>query len=213
MTLKFHLRDRNEGMVEAWRAVFRNHADFTISQGDIFAEDVPAADAIVSPANSFGFMNGGIDLVYSEYFGWDLESRLRHHIEGFHDGLLPVGQATIVETKHERFPLLISAPTMTIPMNIEGTINAFLAFRAVIRVVNKYNKGLANNYEYGHPPGSKPIETILCPGLGTAIGKLPYMTAAIQMNEAWHACQIKPLEFEDLNEAWNYHTRLRKGLT
>lgn len=132
--MKFHLRDRNEGMVEAWKTVFRNQ-DFTISQGDIFAEDVPAADAIVSPANSFGYMNGGIDLVYSEYFGWDLETRLRSHICGFQDGFLPVGQAVIVPTLNKRFPLLISAPTMSVPMSIEGTINAFLAFRAVLRIV------------------------------------------------------------------------------
>ena len=33
-----------------------------ISFGDIF-KGAPAADAIVSPANSFGFMDGGIDMV------------------------------------------------------------------------------------------------------------------------------------------------------
>ena len=33
-----------------------------ISCGDIF-EGAPSADAIVSPANSFGFMDGGIDMV------------------------------------------------------------------------------------------------------------------------------------------------------
>ena len=33
-----------------------------ISYGDIF-EGAPSADAIVSPANSFGFMDGGIDMV------------------------------------------------------------------------------------------------------------------------------------------------------
>ncbi len=210
MNVKIHLRDRNEGMVEAWKAVFRNQ-DFTISQGDIFADDVPAADAIVSPANSFGYMNGGIDLVYSEYFGWDLETRLRSHIGGFQDGFLPVGQAVIVPTLNKRFPLLISAPTMSVPMSIEGTINAFLAFRAVLRIVREYNKGTLNNYEYGHK-FEKPIETILCPGLGTAIGKMPYTTAAAQMYEAWQSVQIKAIENDDLNEAWNYHTRLRRGL-
>lgn len=59
------------------------------SCGDIF-QGAPAVDAIVrpqdvvqktltfspclqvSPANSFGFMDGGIDMVYSLHFGWDL---------------------------------------------------------------------------------------------------------------------------------------------
>lgn len=26
----------------------------------------------VSPANSFGFMDGGIDMVYSRHFGWQM---------------------------------------------------------------------------------------------------------------------------------------------
>lgn len=63
-----------------------------VSCGDIF-EDAPATDAIVSlafidayqllrtipyfhvkvsPANSFGFMDGGIDMAYSLHFGWQL---------------------------------------------------------------------------------------------------------------------------------------------
>lgn len=61
-----------------------------MSCGDIF-EDAPATDAIVSlaflvsyipykpyfivkvsPANSFGFMDGGIDMAYSLHFGWQL---------------------------------------------------------------------------------------------------------------------------------------------
>ena len=62
-----------------------------ISCGDIFS-GAPAADAIVSecvlasrsdlttslctlqvsPANSFGFMDGGIDMAYSQHFGWQM---------------------------------------------------------------------------------------------------------------------------------------------
>ena len=42
-----------------------------ISYGDIF-KGAPAADAIVSPANSFGFMDGGIDYAYSDHFGWHM---------------------------------------------------------------------------------------------------------------------------------------------
>ena len=35
-----------------------------------------SADAIVSPANSFGYMDGGIDLVYLHRFGWELQTAL-----------------------------------------------------------------------------------------------------------------------------------------
>lgn len=40
---------------------------FQISCGDVF-KDAPAANAIVSPANSFGFMDGGIDLVRIDFY-------------------------------------------------------------------------------------------------------------------------------------------------
>ncbi len=234
--MKFHFRDRNSGMAVAWKAVFRSTPDITISLGDIFAEDVPAADAIVSPANSFGFMDGGIDMVYSQYFGWDVEKRLQLLLQKEHDGMLPVGQAVIVKTGREerdpteppvvfnsqisegaktiackRFPYLISAPTMTIPMTITGTINAYLAMRAVIRAVKAHNLKVARNeLDDTHTC----IETILCPGLGTAIGKLPYEIAAVQMYEAYKTSgSNKCHSFDDLGEAWSYHENLRRGQT
>lgn len=81
--MKVLLRDLNEAVVEAWRAVFGDDPDVEVSHADIFGA---RADAIVSPANSFGFMNGGIDLVYSEFFGWDLQKRLRAYLRNSHGG-------------------------------------------------------------------------------------------------------------------------------
>ncbi len=73
------------------------------------AEDFRAA--LVSPANSFGYMDGGIDLAYTERFGWDLQDRLRGMLSGRHFGELPVGQAVILETLDREYPFLVSAPT------------------------------------------------------------------------------------------------------
>ncbi|MFX6036105.1 hypothetical protein ABTE74_22215, partial [Acinetobacter baumannii] len=82
--------------------------------------------------------------------------RLRQHLADFHDGELPVGEAVTVPTNHKDFPILISAPTMRVPTIVSGTVNAYLAFRAVVRIVKDYNlgAGLAN-----------PIRSVLCPGL------------------------------------------------
>src|SRR5512147_1366386 len=93
--MRLRLRDRNEALVDAWRREFSGVANVEVSCGEIF--DLPA-DAIVSPANSFGFMDGGIDLVYSRRFGWDLQERLQALLRAEHAGELPVGQALIVET-------------------------------------------------------------------------------------------------------------------
>lgn len=87
--------------------------------------------------------------VYINHFGWQMQHRLQAFLKQNHDGELPVGLAVIIETlspddnekkfKNPEFnegkliKYLISTPTMRIPMNVSDTVNAYLAFRAVIR--------------------------------------------------------------------------------
>src|SRR5437868_2455500 len=135
--VRYYLRDREPQLPDAWRRYFYGLDSVEASCGDIF--DVQA-DAIVSPANSFGFMDGGIDLAYSRRFGWELQARLQALLREEYDGELLVGQAVLLETHDDTIPYLISAPTMRVPMNVAGTVNAYLAFRAVLRVVNAHNR-------------------------------------------------------------------------
>jgi protein-tyrosine phosphatase len=73
-----HLRDINPNMIASWQERFAGHErKVTVSCGDIFGAPVHGVTAIVSPANSFGFMDGGIDLAYSRHFGWGLQTRLQ----------------------------------------------------------------------------------------------------------------------------------------
>jgi O-acetyl-ADP-ribose deacetylase (regulator of RNase III) len=169
--MRFLLRDRNAAVVEAWRKEFARAPDMEVSQGDIF--DL-IADAIVSPANSFGFMDGGIDLAYSHRFGWGLQERLQERLRAEHDGELPVGQAIVVETMDSKIPFMVSAPTMRVPADVSGTVNAYLAFRAVIRAVREHNR-----------LHERPLLTVLCPGLGTAIGRMSPRACAVQMHYAY----------------------------
>jgi Predicted phosphatase homologous to the C-terminal domain of histone macroH2A1 len=195
--VKFYLRDRNPELANAWTSCFRDVKQVEASCGDIF--DLQA-DAVVSPANSFGFMDGGIDLVYSNYFGWDLQDRLQAILQKEHDGELPVGQAVIVETLHERIPFLISAPTMRIPMFVANTVNAYLAFRATIRSVAEYNKR-----------NKSPIKTVLCCGLGTATGGISPGVCAKQMFTAYSICVKGNLKRSvELLEAVAEHGRLTR---
>lgn len=173
--MKLYLRDRNEPLIEAWRKWFEDEpGDISIECGNIF--DQPA-DAIVSPANSFGWMNGGIDQAYTDRFGTKTQERLHSVLLRDHWGELPVGQAVIVETEDPEFPLLVSAPTMRIPETVQGTLNAYLAFRAAKLAVIQWNE---RNL-------STQIRSILCPGLATATGRIPYDLVARQMLCAWRA--------------------------
>ena len=130
-------------------------------------------------------MDGGLDLKYSQYFGWDLESKVRYRLEKDYFGEIPVGQAIITETNHHQIPYLISAPTMRVPSNVSDTVNAYLAFKAVLQAVIKHNLKESNK-----------INSILCPGLGTGEGRMSAKTCAKQMARAYEVCFENKYETE-----------------
>jgi O-acetyl-ADP-ribose deacetylase (regulator of RNase III) len=173
--LYFHLVAFDIGLYYAWKKYFDDIEEVRISDGNILSFK---ADAIVSPANSFGYMDGGLDLKYSEYFGWDLERKLRDILEKEYFGEIPVGQAVVIETGNKNIKYLISAPTMRVPMNVEKTVNAYLAFKGVIQAVLAFNKSRQ----------CQKISSILCSGLGTGEGKMSYEQCAYQMNRAYRVC-------------------------
>ncbi len=177
--LSIHFRDLNPKMVEAWESMFTGYSDVQISGGEIFGAGHPSGPgvALVSPANSFGFMDGGIDLVYTQRFGWQLEERLRAKLAAEFGGELPVGCATLVCTEDLEIPWLVCAPTMRVPMDVSKTANAYLSFRAGLRAV------------LAHAPQ---ITTVYCPGMGTAIGRMPVERSAFQMFEAYRDVLLQP---------------------
>ena len=179
----------------AWKKYFDNIADVEIIDGDILEQ---VGDAIVSPANSFGFMDGGLDLKYSQYFGWDLESRVREKLESEFFGELPVGNAIIVNTLCQQVPYLITAPTMRAPSNVSKTVNSYLAFKAVLQTVLEFNEKNSNS-----------IKSILCPGLGTGEGNMPAEKCAKQMFWAYQVCMMNNmLNAGGLASAVNEHLEL-----
>jgi O-acetyl-ADP-ribose deacetylase (regulator of RNase III) len=199
--IELHLRDLGEPLVDAWRREFAGAPSVTISRGDIFSTKSGAvdatdpidvkADAIVSPANSFGFMDGGIDAVYTYQFGHGLQERLQALLAADHGGELPVGMAVIVSTGSPDIPWCISAPTMRTPGNVADTVNAYLAFGAALRAVIDHNAR-----------GQPTITRVLCPGLGTAVGMMPVARCARQMRAAWdRVVGGAPVQFRSLHAA------------
>jgi O-acetyl-ADP-ribose deacetylase (regulator of RNase III) len=166
-----HLHTFDPDMAIAWGKAFALGAGIHIVEGDIL---VGTADAVVSPANSFGYMDGGIDLAYRNFFGMEIQHRVRRKIHADHFGELPVGQAVIVETNHAQLPFLIVAPTMRVPDRIGDTVNVYLAFRAALIAVINHNRS-----------GRHRIETLRAPALGTGVGRMPIDRAARQMQAAY----------------------------
>ncbi|MEZ6139182.1 MAG: macro domain-containing protein [Zavarzinella sp.] len=127
MRLNIVLASVESELAEAWERFCAQLEGVTVHRGSIL--DVHC-DAIVSPANSFGFMDGGIDHLYSQHFGWQVQRRLQDTIRTRHHGELVVGQAEIIPTDDARIPFVIAAPTMRVPMILRDTVNPYLAARA-----------------------------------------------------------------------------------
>src|SRR5262249_55587908 len=133
------------------------------------------ADALVSPANSFGIMDGGLDLAIRDQLGFAVERKAQEVIDEKYHGELPVGSAEVVETGDARWRYLIVAPTVRVPEPIPFTINAYLAFRAALLAARNYNRGL----------GRREIDSLVCCGLGTGVGQVGASKCATQMRAAY----------------------------
>ena len=168
---KMVLVDPQKGMCEAWQHAFSAYDDVEIIN-DRF-ESVREFDCMVSAANSFGLMDGGIDLAIINYFGSELETRVQQRILAQYSGEQPVGSSFIIETSHVRHPYLAHTPTMRVPASINGTDNVYLAMKAMLQSVKNFNAE------------SERISVVLCPGLGTATGRVPFEIAAAQMELAY----------------------------
>ncbi|MHA1378225.1 MAG: macro domain-containing protein [Candidatus Helarchaeota archaeon] len=183
--MKIIFCDLNKNMILAWEKYFGDDSNFEIYHGSIF--DVNC-DAIVSPANSFGFMDGGLDLQITKFFGFHIQTKLQDLIKEKHHGELLVGCAEIVPTKHDEIPFVISAPTMRVPMVLKDTINVFLATRAVLLLI-KYGKFADGIYI------NDKIKRVTFPGMGAGVGHVPSHICALQMKKAVDEIYFEKYQF------------------
>lgn len=181
--MKIYLCSRDKAQIASWQ-LFCGQYDFVEPTLQSILE-IPA-EGLVSPANSFGVMSGGIDLYYRNYFGTEMEDALRKRIFEEFNGELLVGQATSVPIHHPNFKYttLISAPTMRVPLTISHTINPYLATKAALIEAKRLR-----------------LDSITFPGMGTGTGGVSPDSCAKQqavaikdvLTEPWS----KPIELYD----------------
>lgn len=172
---KIYLIDLDVSLVDAWRTQFRQYKD-TVEALSCDYFDIPA-DCMVSPANSFGYMDGGLDRIISYELGDEIEGIVQSAIVKEFYGEIPVGSALLVDTGSEKWPYLAVAPTMRVPEDVSTTCNAYSAFRAILLAISKFN---ATNPK-------KRVDTLVCSGLGTGIGGMSPETCALQMKLAYES--------------------------
>lgn len=154
--------------VEVYKGVFQN---------------LGGVDCLVSPANSFGIMDGGMDLAITDYFGKELQDRVQEKIKEEYFSEQPVGTSFILETDNENFPYLAHTPTMRVPQSIDDTDNVYNAMRATLIETEKHTD----------------IKTVAIPAFGHGSGNIHASDVAYQMGKAFLQVVAQPDEID-----WNY---------
>jgi len=201
--MKIILTSIDRKLLESWKRFCGDLNNVTIYHGSILDLE---CDAVVSPANSFGFMDGGIDALYTKHFGKDVQKKVQDLIKTKHHGELLVGSADIVATENQRIPFLIAAPTMRVPMILKDSVNPYLAARAVFLLIKYGNFSV-------EPQLGKPIkefvQSVAFPGLGTGVGQVGLNTCAHQVRQAIEEVFLNQKNFpRTWSEAQQEHQKL-----
>lgn len=163
--LQVVLTDINPEVVDAWRAAFADTPGITIRRGSILDEQV---DAWVSPTNSRGRMDGGVDAAVKRHLGAGIQLRVQRAIRDRFGGSLPVGSAVCVPSGATNPKFLISTPTMEASsQNVSETLNVALACAAAFQAVHRQNQAA---------PGS--ISSVALVGMGARTGRVPARVCA-----------------------------------
>lgn len=165
--IKISICDQNPDLVKTFVQIFANINCVEILLGDILNLK---ADALISPTNSFGDMGGGLDKAIDDFYSGEAQIKVQKYIQEEFYGEMPVGMANILPMNDKQFSFLIMAPTMRIPGNVSLTINAYLALRAILVAVQKYNN-----------QKSQKINHLVLSALCTGVGGMPFQESGEQM--------------------------------
>jgi len=166
------LFNTNKDLCNAWAKEFST--EIACGKVRVLCTDLhnlPKHQFTATAGNSYGIMDGGIDLAFRNILGLEVQDKVQWFIAQYYHGFLPVGEAVVVETKHEKCGNLIYAPTMEYPM----TVNEWSAFKAMLAI-------LVRTVQIGN------VESLAVCGLGTGIGGVPPELAAKMMKKAYDVC-------------------------
>ena len=178
---KLILCDFSEELCNEWKLAFEDFSEVEIKHGIFEHIDF---DCINSPANSFGLMDGGIDEAITMYFGQQMMDRVQEMVLTKYGGEQPVGTSEIVRGTadgDDRIRYVAHTPTMIIPTLISNTDNVYMSMRAMLFAVENHNKTSENK-----------IKTLVCSGLGTGAGRVPFKKAATDMAKAYRTFKVRP---------------------
>ena len=159
------LLDRNGGLVDLWQQYFSEDNVMPVRGFfDVFMDPYDV-QCVVSPANSYGIMDGGYDGAITRYFGDGLQRCVQDHIINHYYGEQPVGTSFMVDIPGSD-KKLIHTPTMRAPSAIADPLVVYRCMRTTLMCA-------LNNR----------VESIVIPAFGGATGNVPYRSIAALMKE------------------------------
>jgi O-acetyl-ADP-ribose deacetylase (regulator of RNase III) len=165
--MKLIIISRSKSFVDKAKRTF---TDADCIYGDV--ETIPRENTVfMSPANSLGFMDGGIDYVYSRKMFPSIEKSVRSkikelgHLTNLGRPYLRVGSAILVPYETSA---LICAPTMFLPHDVRSTRNAYHSFLATLILFHRFQ-----------------YETLVVTSVCCGCGNMNEDTALQQMYEAY----------------------------
>lgn len=182
MNRKYILLATNTYIAECFEKAFKEYDNVSVHLG-VF-EQLNDVDCLVSPANSYGLMDGGMDQAITNYFGAQLQQRVQEHIIKHYYGEQPVGTSFIIETNSSPYKYLAHTPTMRVPKIVSDTDNAYVATKATLIAVEQYDKE---------------INSVALPAFAAGIGRIHPVDVAYQMELAFKHFLNPPKSID-----WNF---------
>lgn len=184
--MNLHFVDLNQEFIDAISKKFLEggYTNIEYTCGSVETID-PNYKAFISPGNSLGFMDGGIDYVYSRKMFPGVEQKIKAMIKGLSQESYLIQQGISLITRLGRPYMkigsavcqivgpnscIIACPTMFLPHDVSMTQNAYNAFMAALLMVKK----------------KSPNKTIIvCPALCCGYGKMSPEISADQIYRAY----------------------------
>lgn len=166
--MNIYLLDINKSIINQWNLYFGDCSDVKIV--NMYLDDflnTYDVDCVVSPANSYGIMDGGFDAAISDYFGCDLMKVVQDKIIKECYGEQIVGTSIIVDIPRSD-KKLIHTPSMRIPSRIKDPMVIYYCMRSTLMLA--LDSGIKN---------------IVIPAFGGSCGGVNANVIAYMMKEAY----------------------------
>ena len=161
------LLDNKREMCDAWEKYFGECEGVKIVCEFLEFASLDDVDCYVSPANSYGLMDGGYDKALTMLFEVELQRRVQDYIISNLYGEQQVGSSIIVDIPGEE-KKLIHTPTMRVPSRIKDPEVIYTSMRSTLICALKNN-----------------VKKIVIPAFGGATGRLAPDVVAEEMFKAY----------------------------